>query len=72
MSQFEPKPALTEITAYFKQALNDNLVGIYLHGSLAMGCFNSKTSDIDLVIVVKTLLSFNTKKTNSQILTWIQ
>lgn len=32
--------------------LADNLVGIYLHGSAAMGCFNWNKSDIDLLIVV--------------------
>ncbi len=32
--------------------LKDNLVGIYLHGSYAMGCYNFKTSDIDLIIVI--------------------
>ena len=33
--------------------LAENLVGIYLHGSAVMGCFNSKKSDIDLLVVVK-------------------
>ena len=33
--------------------LEDNLVGIYLHGSAAMGCFHAKKSDIDLLVVVK-------------------
>ena len=37
--------------------LGDNLVGIYLHGSAVMGCFNEKKSDIDLLIVVDTALS---------------
>lgn len=32
--------------------LKDNLAGIYLHGSLVMGCFNPLKSDIDLIIVV--------------------
>ena len=35
-----------------KDILRDNLVGVYLHGSLAMGCFNLQKSDIDLIIVV--------------------
>ncbi len=30
--------------------LERNLVGIYLHGSLAMGCFNPQRSDIDLLV----------------------
>ena len=36
-----------------REILGENLVGIYLHGSAAMGCFNDKKSDIDLLVVVK-------------------
>lgn len=42
--------------------LKSNLVGVYLHGSAAMGCFNEKESDIDLIVVVKNDLDFKTKK----------
>ena len=45
-----------------KDILQDNLVGIYLHGSLAMGCFNPQKSDIDLIIVVNEPLSDSIKK----------
>ena len=45
-----------------KDILKDNLVGIYLHGSLAMGCFNPQKSDIDLIIVVNEPLSDSIKK----------
>lgn len=41
--------------------LEDNLTGIYLHGSAVMGCFHEKKSDIDLLIVIKDSLS-NEKK----------
>ncbi len=34
-----------------------NIAGIYLFGSLTYGGFNEKTSDIDLVVVTKTLLN---------------
>lgn len=34
-----------------REILGDDLVGVYLHGSAAMGCFNEKTSDIDLIVV---------------------
>jgi len=33
-----------------KEILEDSLVGIYLHGSAAMGCFNPAKSDIDLLV----------------------
>ena len=45
-----------------KDILWDNLVGVYLHGSLAMGCFNPQRSDIDLIIVVSEPLSDLIKK----------
>ena len=38
-----------------KKILRDNLVGVYLHGSLVMGCFNPQKSDIDLIIVADEL-----------------
>ena len=35
------------------EILQDNVVGIYLHGSAVMGCFHPAKSDIDLIVVVK-------------------
>lgn len=46
----------------FKEEMGSNLVGIYLHGSLAMGCFNPSKSDIDLLIVVHDKLSTENSK----------
>lgn len=34
-----------------KSALGENLTGIYLHGSVAMGCFNWNTGDVDCLVV---------------------
>ena len=34
-----------------KDALGENLTGIYLHGSVAMGCFNWNTGDVDCLVV---------------------
>lgn len=42
--------------------LGQNLVGIYLHGSAVMGCFNEKKSDIDLLIVVNTTVPVEIKR----------
>lgn len=36
--------------------LAPNLVGIYLHGSLAYGCFSWEQSDLDFLVVVKEAL----------------
>ena len=44
---------LDEIINKSKEILGKNLIGIYLHGSMAMGCFNPDKSDIDLIIVVE-------------------
>lgn len=35
------------------EILGHQLTGIYLHGSLAMGCFNPEKSDIDLIVVIE-------------------
>ena len=44
---------LDEIIDKSKEVLGRNLTGIYLHGSMAMGCFNPDKSDIDLIIVIE-------------------
>ena len=44
---------LDEIVDKSKIIFKEDLTGIYLHGSLAMGCFNPNKSDIDLIIVIK-------------------
>lgn len=42
---------LDEFVDDFRSLLKDELVGIYLHGSLAMNCFNPVSSDIDILVV---------------------
>lgn len=42
--------------------LRDDLIGIYLHGSAVMGCFNDKKSDIDFLVVVKNEISNQMKR----------
>ncbi len=44
---------IDEFTAISKETIGDKLTGIYLHGSMAMGCFNHEKSDIDLLIVIE-------------------
>ena len=43
---------LERFTTMSRRIFGDNLLGVYLHGSLAMGCFNPRKSDIDLMLVV--------------------
>ena len=40
-----------------REVLADALTGVYLHGSLAMGCFNPVTSDVDLIVVAGRAMS---------------
>jgi predicted nucleotidyltransferase len=55
------QPLLDRIVQGFRQLLGDNLVGIYLHGSLAMDSFNPHASDIDFLVVVRNTLDLDTK-----------
>ena len=41
------------LTEESRKIFGENLTGVYLHGSLAMGCFNPDKSDIDLIIVTE-------------------
>lgn len=41
--------------------LGDELLAIYLHGSLAMGCFNPELSDIDLLVIMRQGMIVETK-----------
>ena len=47
------KGLLNRFTGRSREILKENLVGVYLHGSAAMGCFNPEKSDIDLIVVVE-------------------
>lgn len=40
-----------------KKVLDDQIVGMYLHGSLALGDFNPNSSDIDFFVVTDSMLS---------------
>ena len=53
---------IEELKKELLDILKDYLVGIYIHGSIAFGCFNENKSDIDLIVVVKDKLSLETKK----------
>jgi len=48
---------LQTIADRYSAILEDNLVGIYVHGSIAFQCFNWDESDIDFIVVVKQAVS---------------
>ena len=54
MSDFRVTVILDRIAADTAAILGETLIGIYLHGSLAFGCFNWAKSDIDYLTVVET------------------
>ena len=54
---------LNDITKVFTDEMKDDLVGVYLHGSLAMKCFNPETSDVDMLVVCKSKMTNEEKKT---------
>lgn len=49
----EIKHLIQQFVVQSQNILQDNLVGIYLHGSAVMGCFNPEKSDIDLLVVIR-------------------
>lgn len=53
---------LREFTDLSREILGQSLVGVYLHGSAAMGCFNPGKSDLDLLIVVENTLPDDVKR----------
>lgn len=42
--------------------IGPNLVGVYLHGSAVMGCFQPKKSDLDFIVVVKETMPDEVKR----------
>ena len=53
----EARSRLDDLVRDLQRILGDGLVGVYLHGSLALGCFNPALSDVDLLVVTKAPLS---------------
>ena len=49
----ECKELLDKIVSAYAGILQQNLVGIYVHGSLAFGCFRWEKSDVDFLVVVR-------------------
>jgi streptomycin 3"-adenylyltransferase len=47
------RKVLSETLSSVHSVLRDNLIGIYLYGSLAMECFNPKSSDIDIILIAR-------------------
>lgn len=48
---------LSRIQKEYQAILGTGLIGIYVHGSIALGCFEWRKSDIDFLVVVEKPLS---------------
>jgi len=46
------KSGLSEYAQRLAEALGENLLGVYVHGSLARGCFHESVSDVDVIAVL--------------------
>lgn len=56
------KNILNNITSSCQNILKENLIGVYIHGSIAFDCFNWDKSDIDFIIVTKETPSLQEKE----------
>jgi predicted nucleotidyltransferase len=52
-----PRAELERLTRELQRALGDALVGVYAHGSFALGCFNPARSDLDVLLVTRRALT---------------
>jgi streptomycin 3"-adenylyltransferase len=53
---------IDRLSSALASILSEHLGGIYLHGSLAMGCFNPRHSDLDLLVIAANPISLSTKR----------
>lgn len=60
---------IDQFTQKSLEILGENLVGVYLHGSAVMGCFQPKKSDLDFIVVVKNSVPDASKKSFMEMVT---
>lgn len=70
MAQYDwsncPAATRTQVEQFLQVSqitLRTKLVGVYLHGSLALKCFNPQRSDLDLLVVLNESLTVDAKRT---------
>ena len=59
---------LEEIRRVHREIFGERLTGVYVHGSLAFGCFRWETSDVDFLTVVNGAVTAEEKR---RLLSWI-
>jgi hypothetical protein len=63
----EIKDFVFNLISRTKEILNEDFIGFYIHGSLAMGGFNPNCSDIDVLVVMKESPTVTTKRNLAQL-----
>lgn len=66
-----PEPArstLETLEAELRDLLGSNLVGMYVYGSLAFGCYNPARSDVDVLVVTRRRMAAETRRALSAVL----
>ncbi|KHE71405.1 aminoglycoside adenylyltransferase domain-containing protein [Halobacillus sp. BBL2006] len=66
-SSFDEEEFVSELLEPTKAIIKENFIGLYLHGSLAMGGFNRKSSDVDVLVVTEKGLDIETKRQFAQL-----
>ena len=61
-----PDSLLHQFVILSQQSFACNLVGVYLHGSAAMGWYSPVKSDLDFIVVVRASLTADVKRTFMQ------
>lgn len=58
----EIKDFVTDLLYITKEIIKEDFIGFYIHGSLAMGGFNPKSSDIDVLVLTHKIMTVETKR----------
>ena len=58
---FEILNQINNVVDIWRRHLGDNLIGVYLHGSIALNAFHLDSGDIDILVVVRDSLEVVTK-----------
>lgn len=61
-------PVLERLEAELPDLLGPNLVGLYVYGSLAFGCYNPARSDVDVLVVTRRRIAPETRDPLSTLL----
>lgn len=62
------KNFVEDFVADIRRITVDNFAGAYLHGSLAMGGFNSQSSDVDILVVTERSVTLDEKRKLAELL----